>query len=77
MLDIETWFNTLDNTLVSVCNGTRTLGDLYNSAIWIWVSSANNRVGADSFNAVGYIPTCMSGLHVFRNTNHDSTFVAT
>ncbi len=43
-LDVETWFNSLDNKLVNVCNGM--LDDLYNSAIYtcIRVLFANSSV---------------------------------
>ena len=33
MSDIETWFNTLDNTLISACK--EALSDLYNTATWM------------------------------------------
>ena len=42
ILDIETWFSSLDRTVTSVAK--ETLGDLYNNAICMGLASCKSRV---------------------------------
>ena len=71
-LDVETRFNNRDSKFINASSGT--LGDLYNSAIQIWVLSANSSIVLTaSMPLDAYL--CVSWLHVLRKANHNSTFI--